>query len=285
MIRLLLLLALLIAAPLQADEYQVNEIYETYMPADKLLPVLEPMLGPEDKITAFRNKLIVRAPKDRQDKLLAILQEIDRPLHNILIEVRYGNSSTSQGSTINASVRYEDANKGVEINSGSQPSDRVVIYQGSSVDDKIRVRTVAKSHFTTQNEDTLSQIRVLEGSEGFLQVGEEVPQNHFVLLHPNGFGTTTEYRMMGNGLYVIPQIVKDKIRLELSTVQRKRKSASNTVEKTDAQSVLLVEPDIWTPFAGASSSTTTQQGGKVLSTRDLKDNQNRNLELKVTILD
>lgn len=282
---LLLLMLLLPASLAQATDEQVNEIYETYLPAEKLVPVLQPMLGPEDRITPFRNKLIVRAPRHRQDNILELLEELDRPLRNVQISVRYGNSVSGESSANDIDVRYRDADRGVRIDAGTQPDDKVVVYKGSSRDDKIQVRAVSKNRFSTENENTLSQIRVLEGTQGFLQVGKEMPQNQFVLLHPAGFGNTTEYRMVGSGIYVVPQIVKDKIRLELFTTQQKPQSGNrNVIEKTDAQSVLLVEPDVWTPFAGTNTSVQSQGSGKVYSTRDLQQG-NKALELKVTILD
>ena len=278
---------LLLALPVCADEVQVNEIYETYLPPEKLIPVLEPMLGPEDRITAFRNKLIVHAPRARQDKLLELLEEIDRPLKNIQVEVRYGNGRTEQANALDTSVEYRNANKGVEIGSETTPDPKhIVVYSGSSQSSKIKVKTVAKSHFSTEDEHALSQIRVLEGHEAFLQVGDEVPVNQYILLHPNGFGSTTQYHMVGNGIYVVPRIVKNKVRLELFTTQQKPKPGnSGQIEKTDAQSVLLVDPDIWTPFAGASIDVQSQGNDKVLSTRNLKQGQNKSLEVKVTILD
>lgn len=285
MIRFLLLILLLVpTVSLHAGDEQVNEIYETFLPADKLVPVLEPMLGPEDRITPFRNKLIVRAPRHRQDKILELLEELDRPLRNVLISVRYANAVSEQSSAQDIDVRYRDADRGVRIDASTQPDDRIVVYKGSSRDDRIQVRAISKNRLSTENDNTLSQIRVLEGTQGFLQVGKEVPQHSFVLLHPAGFGSTTEYRMVGNGIYVIPQIVKDKVRLELFTTQQKPQSGSpNVIEKTDAQSVLLVEPDVWTPFAG-TTSTQSSSDGKVLSTRDLQQG-NKALELKVTILE
>ncbi len=283
--RCLMLLIALCASLAWAEDYQVNEIYETYLPADKLVPVLEPMLGPEDRVTAFRNKLLVKASPERQNKVLEMLKELDRPLRNLLISVRYGSNNAADETAIDTTVHYEDAHTGVKMNAEQQPADRVTVFQGSSQDDKIRVRTLAKSHFSTRDDKTLSQIRVLEGNQGFLQVGDEIPQQHLVLLNPNGIGSTTEYHMVGNGVYVIPQIVKDKVRLEIFTTQQRPKTGSNHVEKTDAQSVLLLVPDVWTPFAGSSIQTNTQSQGKVLSTRNLKQGDNRNLELKVTILD
>lgn len=282
---LLMLILLLPASLTHAVDEQVNEIYETYLPAEKLVPVLQPMLGPEDRITPFRNKLIVRAPRHRQDNILELLEELDRPLRNIQISVRYGNSVSEQSSASDIDVRYRDADRGVRIDAATQPDDKVVVYKGSSRDDKIQVRAVSKNRFSTENENTLSQIRVLEGTQGFLQVGKDIPLNQFVLLYPAGFGNTTEYRMVGSGLYVVPQIVKDKVRLELFTTQQKPQSGNrNIIEKTDAQSVLVVEPDVWTPFAGASTSVQSQGSGKVYSTRDLQQG-NKALELKVTILD
>lgn len=279
---LILLLMLLPMLPAPAIGEQVNEIYETYLPAEKLIPILEPMLGPEDRITPFRNKLIVRAPQYRQEKILELLEEIDRPLRNVLISVRYGSGAQTQEQSVQTQVRYKD--QGVRIETGKQPDDKVVIYRGSSLDDKIQVRSVAKNRFSTDNENVISEIRVLEGTQGFLQVGTEKPVNRFVLLHPAGFGNTTEYRMVGNGLYVVPQIVRDKVRLELYTSQQKPQRGDR-VEKTDAQSVLLVEPDIWTPFAGASTQAQSQENGTVLSTRGLNSQGNKSLEVKVTILD
>lgn len=282
---LLLLVLLLPVSLTQATDEQVNEIYETYLPAEKLVPVLQPMLGPEDRITPFRNKLIVRAPRHRQDNILELLEELDRPLRNILISVRYGNSASAESSARDVDVRYRDADRGVRIDAGAQPDDQVVVYKGSSRDDKIQVRAVSKNRFSTENENTLSQIRVLEGTQGFLQVGKDIPLNKFVLLYPAGFGNTTEYRMVGSGIYVVPQIVKDKVRLELFTTQQKPQPGnSNVIEKTDAQSVLVVEPDVWTPFAGTNTSVQSQGSGKVYSTRDLQQG-NKALELKVTILD
>jgi hypothetical protein len=208
-----------------------------------------------------------------------------RICRNILISVRYGSSASRSSQSLQNDVHYETGN-GVRIDVGKQPDDKVVIYKGSSLDDKVQVRTVAKKRFSTDNENTLSEIRVLEGTQGFLQVGTETPINRYVLMHPAGFGSTTEYRMVGNGIYVVPQIVKNKVRLELFTTNQKSKRGNrDVVEKTDAQSVLVVEPDVWTTFAGTSSSAQTQSNSNVISTRGMQDQSNKALELKVTILD
>lgn len=293
MIRILLLaialLTLLTGPVLASSDEQVSEIYETYMPADKLVPVLQPMLGVNDRITAYHNKLLVKAPRERQEKLLEMLQEIDRPLRNLLISVRYSNQLDDQINRNSADIRYSDANKGVRIGGdsgdGTGSGDNVVVYKGSSRDSKIQTRVVTRDHFSTRNDNITQQIRVLEGQQGFLQVGEERPETRYVFISPYAAGASTEYRMVGNGVYVIPQILKDKIRLELYTTNQRRSGKNQQqVQTTEAQSVLLVEPDVWTPFAGASVQSNTSGDSFTTSTRNLKQG-NQGLELKVTIIE
>ncbi len=287
MIRILILVATMLFAclPVQAEE-QVSEIYETYMPADKLVPVLQPMLGVNDKITAYRNKLLVKAPASRQEKLLEMLQEIDRPLRNLLISVRYSNQISDQINRNSADIQYQDARKGVRIGGEeADAGDNIVVYKGSSRDSRIQTRVVTREHFSTRNDNVTQQIRVMEGQQGFLQIGEERPETRYVFLNPYGGGMGTEYRSVGNGVYVIPQIVKDKVRLELYTTnQRRTPGNQQQVETTEAQSVLLVEPDVWTPFAGTSVQSNSSGDSFTASTRNLKQG-NQGLELKVTILE
>ncbi|HVK98247.1 MAG TPA: hypothetical protein VM553_00470 [Dongiaceae bacterium] len=287
LLRLLLVLTLCaLSLPLRAEE-PVMEIYETYMPADKLIPILQPLLGVEDKITAYHNKLMVRAPQDRQDKLLELLQEIDRPMRNLLISVRYSNQVNRDLDQTNTDIHYGSASKGVRIQGSEDVSDdnNMVVYKGSSRDDKIQARVVTKETYSTRKDDVTQQIRVLEGQQGFLQVGEERPETRYVFLSPYGAGSSTEYRQVGHGVYVIPQIVRDKIRLELYTTnQRRQPGNQQRIETTEAQSVLLVEPDVWTPFAGASATVSSNSNSIGASTRSLKQG-NPGLELKVTILE
>lgn len=290
MIRILLLafalLTLLTGSVQASSDEQVSEIYETYMPADKLVPVLQPMLGVNDRITAYHNKLLVKAPRERQEKLLEMLQEIDRPLRNLLISVRYSNQLDNQINRNSADIQYSDANKGVRIggDDDSHQGDNVVVYKGSSRDSKIQTRVVTRDHFSTRNDNITQQIRVLEGQQGFLQVGEERPETSYVFISPYAASASTEYRMVGNGVYVIPQILKDKIRLELYTTNQRRSGKNQQqVQTTEAQSVLLVEPDVWTPFAGASVQSNTSGDSFTTSTRNLKQG-NQGLELKVTIV-
>jgi len=279
----LLLLTLMISLPLFADGPQVSEVYETYNRAETLVPVLKPILGPDDHIAAYRNKLLIKAPEDRQNKILEMLKEFDRPPHNLLIQVRYSNHLQRDRQADATSVSYESEKAGVRVQAEPRDSHKVVVYKGSSLDDKIKIQVMDSNVFTTQDDSSTAQVRVMEGEQGFINVGEERPQTDFVFLSSSGVGATTSYRRIGKGFYVIPRIVKDRVRLELYTTNQRAKDKNGEIQTTEAQSVLLVDPDVWTPFAGAGTTMQQSANAVTYSTRSL-DQSNQGLEIKVSIL-
>lgn len=245
---------------------QTTEIYETYLPANKLVPILEPLLGPDDKITAYHNKLFVKAPPAVQDELLRILQEIDRPLKNIRVSLRYADNAQLEAQNLAA-------------------QGEIVVYKGSSRNSNVDVQVVNKNRFSTQTDNADHQIRVLEGEQGVLDVGKEVPVNQFVFLGPLQTGTAKEYRSVSNQLYVVPHLVKDRVRIEVYTSnQRMKRNSDNKIQKMDAQTVVVVEPGIWTPLAGTTRSVNDSSGSVTHSTRRTGSGE-KSLQIRADILD
>ncbi|RLU02837.1 MAG: hypothetical protein D9N11_07220 [Ketobacter sp.] len=261
---LMALLLTLYAAMVSAQ--QTAEVYETYLPANKLVPILEQLLGPDDKITAYRNKLFVKAPPAVQDELLRVLQEIDRPLRNIQVSLRYADNADIEAESTSA-----DAN--------------VVVYHGGSNRAGVDVAVVNKNRFSTHAEESDHQIRVLEGEQGALDVGQEVAVEQIVFLGPWQTGSVKEYRNVSNQLFVVPRIVRDKIRIEVFTTnQRMKMKNDGKIQKTDAETVVLVEPGEWTPIAG-STQTLNRSSGSVSSSTRRSGSSGKSLQIRADILD
>ena len=261
-----LIAILLLLTTWQASAEQTAEVYETYLPANKLAPILEQLLGPDDKITAYHNKLFVKAPPAVQDELLRVLEEIDRPLRNIQVSLRYGDNRELESQSTSA-----DAN--------------VVVYHGGSNRSGVDVEVVSKNRFSTHAEKADHQIRVLEGEQGALDVGQEVPVEQIVFLGPWQSGSVKEYRSVSNQLYVIPRIVKDKIRIEVFTTnQRMKRNSDGKIQKTDAETVVVVEPGEWTPIAGSTQVLNSASGSATSSTRR-SGSSGKSLQIRADILD
>lgn len=262
----ILIAMLLVLSTSLAWAQQTTEVYETYLPANKLVPILEQLLGPDDKITGYHNKLFVKASPAVQDELLRVLQEIDRPLRNIQVSLRYADNLDLEAQSTSA-----DAN--------------VVVYHGGSNKSGVDVEVVSKKRFSTNAEKADHQIRVLEGEQGALDVGQDVPVEQIVMLGPWQSGSVKEYRSVGNQLYVVPHIVKDKIRIEVFTTnQRMKMKSDGKIQKTDAETVVLVEPGEWTPIAG-SSQVLNRSSESVTSSTQRSTSSGKSLQIRADILD
>lgn len=261
---LLAFLALLYSATAWAN--QTTEVYDTYIAAPKLVPVLEPLLGPEDNITAYRNKLFVKAPPHIQDEILDILQELDRPLKNVQISLRFADADDLAASD-------------------SEASGKVVVYHGSSRKTGVDVEVVSKQRFSTKQDKVDQQVRVLEGEQGVLNIGKDVLVQQYVFVNPFQARSSQQYRSVGNAMYVVPRLVKNRIRIEVfSSNQRLRRNANSEIEKVEAQTVLLVEPGVWTPLAGSTQSSAESDNSITHSTSRNRQ-QGKTLQIRADIVD
>ncbi|MCU7940097.1 MAG: hypothetical protein KZQ64_07115 [gamma proteobacterium symbiont of Bathyaustriella thionipta] len=70
-------------------------VFQTQQAAQTLLPIIAPLYGNQAKITAKNNSLIVKASTPVLEEIAQLLKELDKPLHNLLIEV----SSSLEGDS------------------------------------------------------------------------------------------------------------------------------------------------------------------------------------------
>ena len=253
-------------SPAVNAETQTTEIYETYIAAQKLIPVLQPLIGPEDKITAYRNKLFVKASPSVQNEILGVLMEVDRPLKNIQISLRYGRSDTLEQQQ-------------------NQTQSEVKVFRGSSNSKQIDVEVINRNTLLTNNDSADQSIRVLEGEQGVLEVGKDYPSHQLMYSTPFYSGVDKEYRAVGDQIWVTPMLVQDQVRIEISTSNKRRKNNNrDEIEKVEAKSVIVVTPGEWVPLATSNQLINQSNSQKSLSTRSLKSSD-ASLQIRALILD
>jgi type II secretory pathway component GspD/PulD (secretin) len=234
----------------------VLEVYETYWPAEKLVPIVKPELGPGDTLQVFRNKLVIRAGKDTHDRVAELLEAVDRAPKNLLVSLRKASGSSSRTTTV---------------------------YRGSSTTEDIETRTVSENVLSTRNDATVQQVRVLEGEEARISLGEETPTVD-TAVGLQGLETTTRYRATARVMYVVPQITRKGIRLSLSSQSSKNADTGDDRVATDhLQTVVLAEEGFWTPVGGTAADTSSPDDSITWSTRGMQD-QATHYEIKVDIL-
>lgn len=279
-----LFLCLGIFAACLSHAEQTLEVYETYWPAEKIAPLVQDLLGSGDSISVYKNKIIVRTDRANHIEIQRILDEVDHPPRNLLVSLRKSDQHQASNRGVETSAEYVEDNSGVRIQNG-EGDNNVVIYRGSSSDRRVEMRVMPRTTVTTARDGSVHQVRVLEGEEGYISLGEEMPIKEQVVTM-NGISSTTHYKPVTSGIYVIPKLQRDKVYLEISSHSQKIKG-NNTqanIEVSTLNTTISAPLGLWTPLGGVDQSSRQSSSGITYSTRQ-KGQQDLGYEIKVDIIE
>jgi len=250
MLRILLaLISLQIGWAPSAVAENAVKIFQTNRPAQELLPLVQPLVG-SGTVSAYQNKLIVKAPSQNLIDIARTLNEVDHAPRNLIIYVSFGEQlhGSSQGGEINTS--------GVGLS----------------------------NRYSTSKTGSDQQIRVLEGEKAFIAVAEERPQTN-VQIGPYGTVTTqSSYQSAGNGFYVRPLLTGENVRLELSTQNDAfSRSSQGTIQRNQTNTVISGKLGEWMDVSGSGRQQSHSTTGIQYSTRN-KQGGNSSISLRVELM-
>lgn len=262
---------------------QVLEVYETYWPAEKIAPFVQDLLGTGDSISVYKNKIIIRTDRANHLEIQRILDEVDRPPRNLLVSVRKSGQHQTRVSGIETSAEYVEDGEGVRVQRG-EGDNNVVVYRGSSTDGRVEMRVLPRNTISTERDGSVHQIRVVEGEEGYISLGDEMPVREQVVTI-NGVSSTTHYKPVTSGFYVVPKLQRDKVFVEISSHSQKIRG-NNThanIETSTLNTTVSVPLGLWTPMGGVDQSVRQSSQGILYSTRQ-KGTQDLGYEIKVDLI-
>lgn len=250
-----LLLSLLLVTAAQAGEITVFEIQSR--PAQDLVPHLSSLLGPDSSVSAYGNRLIVRAPADRLEEARWLITELDRAPRNLLVEVRADRDTSDMNQA--AGVRTHD----MQAN--------------------IRFR-----HYSTQNDDDILQrVRTLDGRPALLRIGQSIP---IYQVQQSRDGNVTservqiDYKDIHTGIHVLPRTHAEQVTLEVyQQAESPASVATGHFDTQHANTVVSGRLGEWIPIGSIDTSGRSRQRGLGFRASTSADTQ-RQLSVRVTVL-
>ena len=242
-----LILAVWVAGA-QADQRASIEIIELqHRTAEEMIPLLEPLLRPEDVLTGTGMRLILRSSPATLAEVRQVLGTMDAAPGNLVISVRRG----SLGGSLEREVQVQGRVGGVVIGDGS--GTRIIRRQ------------------TAERDSSVQTLRVLEGQTALIRTGESVPyaQPGLILLPRGGLVTSgVDYRDVERGFLVRPRVGgDDRVQLEISQVhEREARAGGGRIEFQRVDTVLSGELGEWIRIAGAEEQQDLS-GQRILGTR------------------
>lgn len=232
------LLILCFILPTLAAAASVEVIPLHNRPAEEIIPLLQPLLGPEDAISGQGDTLIVRTSPATLQAIQRLVGELDRAPRNLLISVR---SSMDD--------MREDRSAGGRIQVGPG---------GTTLQGSAGARQLSTGRGATQ------QIRVLEGMPAMLRVGEETSRTEPVVVpYPGGYAVVpaTTTRATGRWLRVIPRLQGQQVVLAIEPEEvypDARQPQTLQVQRLATQ--VVVPLGQWVPLGGVESEEARSSG-------------------------
>ena len=270
---LLFILSLLVTSTTYADQNDPLEIIDLKnRPADEIIPVIKPMLKPNDAITGTGFQIFLRTDTKTFEEVSRLLQVMDKAPRNLIIKVRNNVDAESRSTDFNTSGNYEIGDD-IEVIVGDHPPHE----EGT----KVHINSTKNR---SQN-NTEHMIRVIEGGQAFITAGEIRPYEHRTIIrHRHGVSVydSVDYQDVTSGFYVTPRLTgNDTVTLQ---VQPHYRTASDeysytsdgyrgTVDVQEASTTVDVKLGEWIQIGGIDTDAKSKDSGILSTSRNSEDLQ------------
>jgi len=231
-------------APASANNtLELSIIPLQHRPAASLIPSLSHLVQHPATITAAGNQLLLRADKSTSAQLRLLIDELDKPLRQFLIEVRQGMKSGLQTRHLQGDVQRSSVHSG-------------------STDHSTTSSLVVRRSTGSKGGASLQSIKALEGYPAYIETGTEIP---FWSFNRGGEAGQT-YKAINTGFYATLLSSNDeRFVMQLSAQQQDTKNNSKTLQVDRAQSTLSGRLGEWT--AVGSNHITKKNNNRTLNTK------------------
>ncbi len=142
-----------------------------YRTAEQVIPIIQPMLAREGSVSGFQGQLVVRTTPANLEEIKRILASLDNAPRQLLITVRQDADTDRSRSAAELSGSVGGEHGRVTIPGGRDPrGGNVVLREG---DDRVRVQVIEGR--SSESDRNTQSVRVMEGREAYVRVGQSVP--------------------------------------------------------------------------------------------------------------
>lgn len=252
----LLGLALLLTPQLHAQS--IATIQLTNRPASEVIPIVEPMLATDDVISGHGFKIFLRSSPETLAQVKDMIDAIDIAAKVLQISVFQGNAQGLQELGISGNIQIGNGSTNIAIGSNNKVDDAGSISYSS---DNASGGISSTSTRTRQIKNPVHQLRVTEGSQGYIETGKQIAL--FSGTHwkrPKATGSNIEFKNVTTGFYVLPRIYGDNVTLQVSPFKSSQsKAGSGDIKILNADTTVTGPIGKWLLIGGATEQITASQ--------------------------
>ncbi|MBL4621770.1 MAG: hypothetical protein JKY89_05165 [Immundisolibacteraceae bacterium] len=260
-------------APLSAAT-QLTIIELHHRPAEQLVPLLQPLMQSGDYLTGQNNKLLIRTDHTTLQAITKFIQELDQPLANLLITLKYGSRSHQESSAFKTEITTKNSNSNIATRTNPAP-------HHSSTESGLKVTT---TDFDTLDRNRTQQtIRVTEGYEATFNTQQKTPlvayqQGPFQQRYP-----TLAYQQANSGFAVTAYLNGNLVTLQIRP-QKQQFSSTGSLQGQKIGTTLTFPLGQWIEI-GSNINTVKTNDHSLLSSTNNRRTQDTSIKIRVETVD
>ena len=220
----LIIFFLVASLPVTAQVHRLEIFILKNRNAEELIPLLRPLAGNSTVLTGMGDKIAIKGTEDEISQFRKLLEKFDVAPRIFLIRVRHEVTRRARGHELETSGRV-------------------------TVDNGVRLEASgnASAGATESKSADSQQIKVLEGTQGFIQTGMSLP------VKKRSTGGQKVYNDVSTGFYVLPRKAGDRVILEISP-HRRTMARYGRVESNESSTVITAIPGEWIELGSSAKS-------------------------------
>ncbi|WP_019025225.1 MULTISPECIES: secretin N-terminal domain-containing protein [unclassified Thioalkalivibrio] len=229
-------------------------------PAAEILPELQGLFGEAATLRADGFRLLVRADAQTLEQIRNVVTELDLASRDLILSVRRSSERPRQ-----------ETGAALDIESGP---------------DGTRAQGTARRWTTARHDDQTQQVRLREGTEAVILVGETEAHGFRVFAGRAGVGMEPLFRDTARGFRVQPHAQPDgRIRVDIFQLHEQPPATTmGRVERQAVESSITIQPGAWHELAGVGRTLNLDERG-IASRRTSRARDALSLQIRVDPID
>ena len=256
----LLGLVLLLASTVQADS--ITTIQLRNRPAVEVIPIIKPMLGADDAITGQGFKIFLRSSPETLAQVRDLIDALDTTAKTLQISVFQGSDRDLRSLAVSGNIQIEGGDASINVGSSENKnanSSGNIGYSNGKVSGSIETTSTR----ARLRDSPIHQLRVTEGTEGYIETGNQIPyfSNANRILPGVNVGSV-EFKDVTTGFYVLPRIHGDNVTMEISPFKNSVSSTGGgNIETQHANTTITGGIGQWLLVGGTTEEIKRSQSG------------------------
>jgi hypothetical protein len=214
----LALLGLLVLVGLARAEDTLEIIPLQNRTPEEMIPRLQPFLEPGGALTGMQGNLILRASPANRAQIKQALAALDVAPRQLLITVRQSLDRTHAQQSFVLHGRIDTDSVDIDVPPGGRGGTQVEIGDGH-----LHIGARLDDRSLNQTSQVSQQVRVADGGRAMIQTGVELPLTLRETVNDRYGQSVREsvvFYRAGSGFHVAPQLIGDRVTLEIHPVQQ-----------------------------------------------------------------